>query len=146
MRAPMPKKTAEMDVNRFKAICRAGQPGRYAVSPSLYLFIDPRGARYWVLRTTVKGACPISSFRQGTLRDYAYDHIGDMPVDQIGQSHVLTVLTPIWVAKHVTAKRVRQRIERVLHWAKAHGHRTGDNPALNAVMQNVLPAQKWAVN
>jgi integrase len=34
-----------------------------------------------------------------------------------------------WTEKRETASRVRGRIERVLHWAKASGFRSGDNPA-----------------
>ena len=39
----------------------------------------------------------------------------------------MAILTPIWSSKHVTAKRVRQRIGAVVKWAVAQGHRV-DNP------------------
>ena len=42
---------------------------------------------------------------------------------------VLRVLEPIWKTKTETATRLRGRIESVLSWATASGHRTGDNPA-----------------
>jgi integrase len=42
---------------------------------------------------------------------------------------VLKALEPIWVAKHVTAQRLRARIESILDWAKARGYREGENPA-----------------
>jgi integrase len=42
---------------------------------------------------------------------------------------VRKVLEPIWHKKHETARRLRQRIERVLDAAKAAGLREGDNPA-----------------
>ncbi|WP_407919638.1 phage integrase central domain-containing protein [Cereibacter ovatus] len=35
------------------------------------------------------------------------------------------VLQPIWMTKNETADRVRGRIERVLDWAAAAGHREG---------------------
>jgi integrase len=40
------------------------------------------------------------------------------------------VLRPIWTHKKETARRVRGRIEAILHAAKAEGLRTGENPAL----------------
>ncbi len=41
---------------------------------------------------------------------------------------MLRVLAPIWLTKPETARRVRQRIGTVLDWAKAAGHRSGENP------------------
>jgi integrase len=51
------------------------------------------------------------------------------PVDAITTEDVLGVLKPIWSKKAETASRLRGRIERVLDYAKAHGHRSGENPA-----------------
>jgi integrase len=58
-----------------------------------------------------------------TLREYAFPVIGSRPVDQIDTPDLLKGLT-----KPETARRVRQRISAVLDWAKAAGHRSGDNP------------------
>lgn len=63
-----------------------------------------------------------------TLADYAFPTIGKKPVDTIATPDVLEVLSPIWTTKPETARRVRQRISIVLEWARAAGHRTGDNP------------------
>ncbi|GJE12243.1 Prophage integrase IntA [Methylobacterium longum] len=63
-----------------------------------------------------------------TLRTYANPHIGSKRVDQIETPDVLRALAPIWLTKGETASRVRQRIGTVLDWAKAAGHRSGDNP------------------
>jgi integrase len=63
-----------------------------------------------------------------TLRQYACPIIGSRPVDQVRTPDVLNVLTPIWLTKPETARRVRQRIKTVLDWAKAAGHRSGENP------------------
>jgi integrase len=63
-----------------------------------------------------------------TLRRYANPTLGDLRVDQIDTPAVLKALVPIWLTKPETARRVRQRIGTVLDWAKAAGHRTGDNP------------------
>ncbi|MFC1688081.1 tyrosine-type recombinase/integrase [Pseudomonadota bacterium] len=53
-----------------------------------------------------------------------------LPVADIHQEHVLECLEQIWYTKTETATRVRQRIEKVLGWAKAKKYRTGENPAL----------------
>lgn len=63
-----------------------------------------------------------------TLETYAFPIVGDILVDQINTPNVLTILGPIWLTKPETARRVRQRIGTVMAWAKAAGHRTGDNP------------------
>jgi integrase len=42
---------------------------------------------------------------------------------------VLRVLAPSWKTKTETATRLRGRIDQVLDWATAHGHRTGPNSA-----------------
>ena len=63
-----------------------------------------------------------------TLRDYAKP-LREKPVDQIETADVLAVLRPIWLTKSETASRLRGRIESVLDFAKAHGHRSGSNSA-----------------
>ncbi|MCJ2137442.1 integrase arm-type DNA-binding domain-containing protein [Methylobacterium sp. J-026] len=63
-----------------------------------------------------------------TLRTYANPHLGAKRVDLIETPDVLRALSPIWLTKGETARRVRQRIGTVLDWAKAAGHRSGDNP------------------
>jgi len=63
-----------------------------------------------------------------TLKAYAFPTMGQKRVDQIETSDVLRALSPIWLSKPETARRVRQRIKTVLDWAKAAGYRTGDNP------------------
>jgi integrase len=51
------------------------------------------------------------------------------PVDAIDTQAVLGVLQPIWGRIPETASRLRGRIEAILDYAKAHGLRTGENPA-----------------
>jgi len=63
-----------------------------------------------------------------TLRDYAKP-IAGLPVDEIKTEHVLNCLKPIWQTKPETARRVQQRIERVLAAAEVLGLRDGKNPA-----------------
>lgn len=63
-----------------------------------------------------------------TLTRYTFPTIGMQRVDQIGAPEILNVLSPIWLTKPETARRVRQRIGTVLDWAKTAGHRSGENP------------------
>ena len=63
-----------------------------------------------------------------TLTTYAFPTLGNMRVDVIGTPDVLRVLSPIWLARPETARRVRQRIGSVMDFAKAAGFRTSDNP------------------
>jgi integrase len=74
-----------------------------------------------------------------TLETYAFPEIGSKQVSRINSADVLRVLSPIWTAKPETARRVRQRISTVLDWAKAAGHRAGDNP-VDAALEG-LPKQ-----
>ena len=67
---------------------------------------------------------------EGQWRASLRDHAGALmpkPVDAIGPADVLAVLGPVWNAKRETARRVRQRISKVMDWARAEGHRA-DNP------------------
>lgn len=63
-----------------------------------------------------------------TLRQYVFPAIGQRRVDHIDTPDLLKVLGPIWLTKPETARRVRRRIGTVLDWAKAAGHRSGENP------------------
>jgi Arm DNA-binding domain len=77
-----------------------------------------------------------------TLSTYVHPLIGDLDVAAIDTSCVLRVLErqvatskgspagPFWIARAVTAERVRSRMELILAWAAARGYRSqGDNPA-----------------
>ncbi|WP_347341664.1 tyrosine-type recombinase/integrase [Bradyrhizobium uaiense] len=74
-----------------------------------------------------------------TLKAYAYPAFGDRRIDQIDTPEILKALSPIWLTKQETARRVRQRIGTVLDWAKAAGHRTGNNPVEE--ISKALPRQ-----
>ena len=90
----------------------------------------------------------------GTLRRFAFPHLGNLDVSEIGVPHVLAVLEQkvaagknlpggsFWEARTVTADRVRNRIEAVLDYASARGHRPkGPNPAAwGGNLEFVLPA------
>lgn len=76
-----------------------------------------------------------------TLEAYALPLLGQMSVENIRVRDVQQVLMQdvfdrqgklegqFWLVRTETATRVRGRIENVLNWATATGHRTGDNPA-----------------
>jgi integrase len=68
-----------------------------------------------------------------TLTDYVFPVFGDRPVNQIDTPDVLRALSPIWLNKPETARRLRQRIRAVFDWAKAAGFRSGENPVEGVV-------------
>jgi integrase len=78
-----------------------------------------------------------------TLNAYVYPVIGTLPVQTVDIGLVLRkVLEPIWTTKPETASRVRQRIEKILDFAKVCGYRDGENPARwRGHLDNVLPAR-----
>ena len=68
-----------------------------------------------------------------TLERFVFPTFGDRLVNQIDTPDVLRALSPIWLTRPETARRVRQRIRTVLDWAKAAGFRFGDNPVEGVV-------------
>jgi len=75
-----------------------------------------------------------------TLKTYC-THINRRSVADLRTADVLACLEPIWTTKTETANRLRQRMERVLDWAKTGGYRDGDNPAAwSGVLENLLPS------
>lgn len=77
-----------------------------------------------------------------TLENYAFPMIGDVAVSEIESSDVRDVLIPIWLDKHETARRVRQRINSVIDWAIAQGYR--ELPLPMAAINKSLPKVKRA--
>ena len=76
-----------------------------------------------------------------TLITYAFPKIGKLAVKDVTQSHVLSILEPIWAEKNETASRLRGRIEAVLDWATVKKYREGENPALwKGRLDKLLPA------
>ena len=78
-----------------------------------------------------------------TLETYAFPVIGSMSVKEINSSHILRILSPIWVTKAETAKRVRQRLSTVFKYCIAQQWRT-DDPADIAIVK-ALPYLKKKV-
>lgn len=77
-----------------------------------------------------------------TLETYAFPALGNYKMSEITTADVLAALTPIWLTKQETARRVRQRIGTVMKWGIAQGWRQ-DNPAQN--IDQALPKQTKAV-
>ena len=53
-----------------------------------------------------------------------------MLVADITVHDVVGILRPLWDTQPDLALRLRERIEKVLDWAKANDYRDGENPAL----------------
>lgn len=78
---------------------------------------------------------------RATVEKYALPELGDMLVQDITREDILRILHPIWETRTETATKVRQRVEKTLDYAKAAGHRTGDNPAAwRGNLELALPA------
>ena len=78
-----------------------------------------------------------------TLETYAFPVVGNLSVAEINSSHILRILSPIWVTKAETAKRVRQRLSTVFKYCVAQQWRT-DDPANIAIVE-ALPNLKKKV-
>jgi len=75
-----------------------------------------------------------------TLETYAFPKIGRMKVNDIRSGNIHEVLGPIWIEKHETANRVRQRMTKVFDWAKAKEFMYSENPVRG--IQESLPRVK----
>ena len=78
-----------------------------------------------------------------TLETYAFPVVGNLSVTEINSSHILRILSPIWVTKTETAKRVRQRLSTVFKYCVAQQWRN-DDPADIAIVE-ALPNLKKKV-
>jgi hypothetical protein len=63
-----------------------------------------------------------------SLDNDVFPLIGALPVDRVTSADILKVLSPVWTVKPETARRLKQRIQVVLDYARAAGHRSGENP------------------
>jgi integrase len=76
-----------------------------------------------------------------TLKTYVEPVLGMLPVQSVDTALVVKALEPIWTEKPETASRLRQRIEKILDYARVRGYRDGDNPARwRGHLDNLLPA------
>jgi len=79
-----------------------------------------------------------------SLEHFAFPSIGDMAVDKIEGPAVRDLLVQIWLTKHETAQRVRQRINTVLDWSVAKGYRQHSLPmnVINKSLPKIPKGQK----
>ncbi|WP_239807367.1 tyrosine-type recombinase/integrase [Croceicoccus hydrothermalis] len=68
-----------------------------------------------------------------TLETYAFPTLGDKLVSEIEGPAIRDALSPIWLTKPETARRVRQRIGSVLDWACAKGFRETEAPMRSVI-------------
>jgi integrase len=88
-----------------------------------------------------RGVRSEQSWRASLMR-HVVPVFGRKPVGEVTVEDVLKALAPIWTAQAVTAARVRNRIEMVLDYARAHGWRSGENPARwKGGLQPLLPSK-----
>lgn len=76
---------------------------------------------------------------ENSLTNHVYDHFGDYPVSEVTRDMVANVIRRMWKNKNKktgadeplydSSRRVMNRIERILEYAKAMEYRSGDNPA-----------------
>lgn len=63
-----------------------------------------------------------------TLEKYAFPKIGNRLVNDIEGPVIRDMLSPIWLEKPETARRVKQRVGVVLDWSYANGFRSTEAP------------------
>ena len=90
---------------------------------------------------TFKNAKHAAQWLQSLAND-VFPVIGHLPVDTIESGDVLKVLSPIWMVKPETARRLKQRMKLVFDWAKVKNYRRDgqDNPTEGQT--RVLPKHK----
>ena len=76
---------------------------------------------------------------RATLETYAFPVLGNKLVSEVDSRDIMQVLSPIWLAKPETARKVRERTGMILKWAIAERFRP-DNPAGPEIIK-ALPKQ-----
>ena len=75
-----------------------------------------------------------------SLERHVFPMIGDTAISEVTSADILRVLSPIWVEKSDTAKKIRQRLRMVIKWAKAQGYYEGEDPV--ELAEQALPRIK----
>lgn len=65
---------------------------------------------------------------KNTIAEYVLPHLGDLPLNDIDAATIIRTLSPIWLSKPETARRVRQRIFSVLSYSISQSWRLSDPP------------------
>lgn len=71
-----------------------------------------------------------------------FEVFGGRRVDAVTAADILSALSPTWLSRPETSRRVLQRIRVVFDWCKAQGYRAGDNPTDG--ITGVLPRHRTA--
>lgn len=122
---------ARAEARRLRAIARAGgdpKAARDAAKRDAPTFEE---AAKTVFREQVEPVAKPGRHVGEWLRSLeraSFPTMGKTPVNLIGEADVLKVLSPIWHETPETARRIRRRMAQVLEWARAAGHRSGENP------------------
>ena len=74
--------------------------------------------------------------------DGVFSAFGSKRVDAITSADILAALSPNWLKRPETSRRVLQRVRAVFDWCKAQGYCAGDNPTQG--ITKVLPKQRAA--
>ncbi|GGE74688.1 tyrosine-type recombinase/integrase [Sphingomonas prati] len=80
-----------------------------------------------------------------TLRDYAYPHFGNLPVNKVTGPMIVQAMKPIWSEKPETARRTLQRIGTVIAWSAAHGYCDNEAP-MKSILMGLPPQTKTKKN
>ena len=84
-----------------------------------------------------RGARTMDGWRS-RFEQYAYPAIGSLKVDAITTADLLPVLSPVWIAKNATARKLAEGLRRVFDSAIAQGY-IASNPADSKVLRAALP-------
>lgn len=79
-----------------------------------------------------------------SLDNHVFPFIGHLAIGSITSAYIMTVLSKIWVEKPDTAKKIRQRLQLVMKWARAQGHFTDEDPI--QIAEAALPKIKQLNN
>ena len=74
--------------------------------------------------------------------DGVFSAFGSKHVDAITSADILASLSPQWLTRPETSRRILQRVRTIFEWCKAQGYCAGDNPTQG--IAKVLPKQRAA--
>ncbi|MEL6728838.1 MAG: tyrosine-type recombinase/integrase [Pseudomonadota bacterium] len=131
--------SARRKAERIREVLSLGGSVEQAVCEEKAVPTFAKFAEEWISQNKPDNGTKTAGQWRGTLRDHA-EPINSKSIDEIELSDVLACLTPIWATKHETARRVQQRIFKILGAARVMGLRTGDNPAQwQGNLEHILP-------
>lgn len=141
----VPLAQARQQAARWRGVARRGGDPRLERNQSHGSMIFEEAARQ-VWQDRIKGSGQNGKHKAQwitTLETYAFPMIGQRRVDEITSAQVLKVLSPIWLSKPETARRVRQRMAVVFDWCIVAGHREKASPLVG--VEAGLPRQSRSV-